>query len=323
MLVESTRRKRLLDVRTRRLYILLFSVPCDNRNNKDVLALRDVQLSLHKDAHNSDSEDYDDIGLSSEEEAGEMEDTPTIRRKYNKPTAPPPPVPVPVPEPGTSAQQPSGDKVEVSKQVLEQAFSVLGQILKGEAPAVPTRSTGSQADPVLNPFKVYRAKEGEKVCNVCSRKFWKTETLRRHQKTHVGTQKWTCKRDNCGRRLANKRSFDQHQLSCGMEKRFFCKVKDCDSTFATKEMLQVHARVHKKKLSKKQGICKGCQKPGFTRQKSLDDHWRFCSGNPNRVGPFPCPIEGCIRGPSNPFNYTRNLNQHMKDAHSFDPKHAK
>ena len=205
MLVESTRRKRFLDVRTRRLYILLFSVPCDNRNNKDVLSLRDVQLSLHKDAHNSDSEDYDDIGLSSEEEAGEMEDTPAIRRKYNKPTPPPLPVPpVPLPEPGTSAQQPSSDKVEVSKQVLEQAFSVLGQILKGEAPAVPTRSTGSQANPVLNPFKVYRAKEGERACSVCGRTFWKTMTLRRHQKTHVGTQKWTCKRDNCGRKLANK-----------------------------------------------------------------------------------------------------------------------
>ena len=320
MLVESTQRKCFSDVRTRRLYILLFSVPCNNRNNKDVLALRDVQLSLHKDAHNSDSEDYDDIGLSSEEEAGDLEENPAIRRKYNKPTAPPPPVPVP--EPGTSEQS-SGDKVEVSKQVLEQAFLVLGQLLKGEAPTLPSAPTGPQVDPVINPFKVYRAKEGEKMCNVCSRKFWKTETLRRHQKTHLGTQKWTCMNENCGRKLANKRSFDQHQLSCGKEKRFFCKVQDCESTFATKEMLQVHGRVHRKKLTRKQGVCKGCKKEGFTRQKSLDDHWRFCSGNPNHVGPFPCPVQGCQRGPSNPFNHTRNHTQHMNDVHGFDLKHSK
>ena len=259
-----------------------------------------MQLSLHKDAHNSDSEDYDDIGLSSEEEAGDLKENPAIRRKYNKPTAPPP---VPQPEPGTSAQS-SGDKVEVSKEVLEQAFSVLGQLLKGETPTLPSVPIGPQVDPVINPFKVYRAKEGEKVCNVCSRK-------------------WTCMRENCGRKLANKRSFDQHQLSCGMPKRFFCKVPECDSTFATKEMLQVHGRVHKKKLTKKQGVCKGCQKGGFTRQKSLDDHWRFCSGNPNHVGPFPCPVQGCQRGPSNPFNHTRNHTQHMKDVHGFDPKHSK
>ena len=133
-------------------------------------------------------------------------------------------------------------------------------------------------------------------------------------------QKWTCTRPECGRKLASKRSFDAHKLTCGVEKRFFCRKKGCKSRFATKEGLAAHQSTHKK-LSKKEGVCKFCKKEDFKRAKSLKDHIRYCEKNPDHVGPFPCPIEGCHRGVDDPFNRTRNLNQHLKNAHDYDPKH--
>ena len=102
-----------------------------------------------------------------------------------------------------------------------------------------------------------------------------------------------------------------------MEKTKFCPRKGCEKLFATAEGLKAHMSTHKK-LSKKKDSCPHCQKAGFTRVKSLKDHIR---SNPNKVGPFPCPVADCHRGLANPFNRTRNCNQHMKKAHGWDLKH--
>ena len=50
----------------------------DTSNTKDILEVRDVRLSAHKGAHLSDSDSYTDIGLSSEEEADELDPAPQI-----------------------------------------------------------------------------------------------------------------------------------------------------------------------------------------------------------------------------------------------------
>ena len=92
--------------------------------------------------------------------------------------------------------------------------------------------------------------------------------------------------------------------------------------FATKEALHLHMPTHKV-LKKSQSSCSGCGKTGFTKAKSLKDHWRFCPKNPDRVGPFPCPVPGCHRGTDKPFERTRNLNQHLRVAHGHDPKHTR
>ena len=334
LLDESTRRCHFSGRFTKRLcFFLYISVPCDSTNNKDVLEICDVRLTSHKGENPCDSDDYDDIGLSSEEEAEGLDASEYIRRKYDKP-APPPPPPVP-PLPGLPGQSGLGSTtteatpttttttVSVPRSALQEVHSLLGRLLgqpgqsSSDVPIGVPHPAPATAD---NPFNVTRAKQGEKVCKVCKRTFWSTETLRKHQKTHTGTQKWTCTRPECGRKLASKRSFEKHKTTCGVEKRFFCRRKGCDSRFATKEGLAAHQSTHKK-LSKKEGVCKFCNKDDFHRAKSLKDHIRFCEKNPNRVGPFPCPFEGCHRGPDDPFNHTRNLNQHLKNAHGYDPKH--
>ena len=66
-------------------------VPLDDENKKMVISIQDIRLSAHKDVHPSDSEDNVDIGLSSEEEAEDLAETPHIRRKFVPPPAPPQP----------------------------------------------------------------------------------------------------------------------------------------------------------------------------------------------------------------------------------------
>ena len=58
-----------------------------------VLSVEGVRVSRHKDIHPEDSDDPADIGLSSEEEAEDMDEEPHIRRKYHQAVQPLPPEP--------------------------------------------------------------------------------------------------------------------------------------------------------------------------------------------------------------------------------------
>ena len=293
----------------------IFTVTLDDENEKVVLDVQDIRYSRHKDVHPDDSDDAQDIGLSSEEEAEELEDDPHIRRKFQYTPAPEPtPAPAPGPAAGTST-------VQVPVEALQQVQQYLGQLLGGGVPTgvLPGPQLPVPEDAPL--FNVPKPKKGEKVCTICKRVFWTTDTLKRHLKVHTGEQKHTCPNEGCGRKLASKRSLETHLTTCQKEKRFFCKKKDCQKLFATKEALRAHQSTHTT-LKAKDATCTGCGKGGFTREKSLKDHYRYCDGNPNRVGPFPCPVAGCRRGAKNPFRRTRNLNVHLKEEHGHDPKHV-
>ena len=291
-------------------------VPLDDENQKMVISVQDIRLSAHKDVHPSDSEDNVDIGLSSEEEAEDLAETPHIRRKFVPPPVPPQSQPAPSTSTGGSAN------IQVPVEALQKVQQYIGQLLGGEAtpgvfppPEDPPAPTSEEV-----PFAVPKPKRGEKVCQLCQRKFWATETLKRHMQSHSGKQKHVCPNEGCGRKLSSKRCLETHLTTCQKEKTLFCKVKGCDKLFATKQALSAHEKTHKK-LGKGKGVCKGCGKEGLTKQKSLDDHFRTCAGNPDRVGPFPCRVAGCRRGPAKPFTRIRNLNVHLKTEHSFDPKH--
>ena len=62
----------------------------DAENDKEVLVVSDVRISLHKEQNPDDTASGDEIGLSSEEEADEMSEDDQIGRKYKR-RAPPPP----------------------------------------------------------------------------------------------------------------------------------------------------------------------------------------------------------------------------------------
>ena len=303
-------------------------MPVDENSEKVVLSVENVLLSRHKDVAPEDSDDPQDIGLSSEEEAEDLPELPHVRRKYHQtPGPPPPPVPEPTPPVTTASTSTSTTDtatIQVPVAALEQVHAILGQIISGQSPQVSTSGGSTSTDPQPSgspPFTVPTPKRGEKQCKLCFRKFWATETLKRHIKTHSGDQKYMCTNEGCGRKVASKRGLEVHMSTCQKEKRLFCKKKGCTKLFATQAGLEAHRKTHKV-LSPKAGVCKGCGKEGFTRKKSLDDHYRTCSGNPDRVGPFPCPVAGCRRGSAKPFTRVRNLNTHLKAEHGHDPKHG-
>ena len=289
-----------------------------------VLSVEGVRVSRHKDIHPEDSDDPADIGLSSEEEAEDMDEEPHIRRKYHQTAQPLPPEPEQPPAGGPAPSTSTGGDtatIQVPVAALQEVHRILGQIIGGENPQVSSADSQPQQPEGDIPFSVPKPKKGDKSCKLCFRKFWATEALKRHMKTHTGEQKNTCPNPGCGRKLASRRSLEVHLQTCQKEKTLFCTHRDCDKLFATQAGLTAHSKTHRK-LGKNANTCKGCGKGGFTRQKSLDDHYRTCSGNPNRVGPFPCPVPGCRRGEAKPFNRVRNLNVHLKAEHEHDPKHG-
>ena len=289
---------------------------------------------MHKEQHPDDTASGSDIGLSSEDEAEDLQENIYIGQKYVRKSAPPPVPDDPVPPQPQSDPQPSSDpspgvaSVQVPVSMLQQVHAALGQLLQGQQPqmplagGVPPPPPPGDEPPTGLPFPVPQTGRFNKTCQICQRKFWAPETYRRHLKTHLGTQHNICPNQGCGRKLSSKRSLDKHLTTCQVPKSVFCPRKGCKSTFATKEALALHMPTHKV-LRKSQSSCSGCGKAGFTKAKSLKDHWRFCPQNPNRVGPFPCPVPGCHRGADKPFERTRNLNQHLRIAHGHDPKHTK
>ena len=291
-----------------------------------------VRISNHKDENPDDSASCSEIGLSSEEEADSMSEDECVARKYHrsKKTAPVPdpvpPVPPPIPQPQTGMAS-----VQVPIAMLQQVHSALGQLLQGQQPqlpslgSLPSQQKAPQPAPGTGlPFAVPKVSRNEKKCQFCQRVFWAPETFRRHLKTHLGTQHNICPNEGCGRKLSSKRSLDLHLTTCGVPKDIFCPKKDCKSRFATKQALQHHLSNHQV-LKKSEQKCPGCNKDDFTKAKSKKDHWRYCPGNPNRLGPFFCPVPGCHRGvgTDKPFERTRNLNLHLRVAHGHDPKHTK
>ena len=219
--------------KSRRLYLILFLflflVPIDKNSEKMVLTVDAVRLTLHKETHPDASDEPNDIGLSSEEEAEEMEESEYIRRKYHQ-QVPPPPVTESTPVTTTATASTSTSTttsagtatIEVPVAALQQVHEILGKIIGGQAPLVSTEVGPSDPQPEGGvPFSVPRPKRGEKACKICFRKFWSTDTLKKHIKTHTGDQKYSCPNPGCGRKVASKRGLEVHLTTCQKEKTHF------------------------------------------------------------------------------------------------------
>ena len=228
----------------------------DQENDKEVLSVRDVWISLHKEQHPDDTASGDEIGLSSEDEADEMSEEEYIGRKYKRkapvPPAPDEPAPPAPPQPDNQPQAtpqtgstPGMASIQVPVSMLQQVHSALGQLLQGQQPQLPSLGGGApSADPEPSsgvPFPVPKTSRFNKSCQICQRTFWAPETYRRHLKTHLGTQHNICPNRGCGRKLSSKRSLHKHLTTCQVPKTVFCPKrtvsplllprKHCSSTY--------------------------------------------------------------------------------------------
>ena len=113
----------------------------DDQNDKEVLDIANITVSLFKEAHPDDSETGDMIGLSSEDEAEDLSENEYVARKYHvkKPEAPPPvPSTNPDPEPPVPPIPPPPQvpvtSVQVPISMLQGVHQALGQLLQGQNP---------------------------------------------------------------------------------------------------------------------------------------------------------------------------------------------
>ena len=263
------------------MYLLL--VQANPKLVKDVLTCRPLENSVYKSRHPEDTDDPDDVGVSSEDEAEGMEGILGISRRLSRP--PPsessPPEPSAPPAPGKPAPEVEEGFRKVPKKDLKRAQGILKDILAGRR----VRASGATREDV--PFEVPEVQAGETSCELCCQCFKSARSLRRHMKTHTGDTGWSC--DQCGKILASGAMYNLHQKSCGKERGHWCR--ECTKGYSTKQALVAHLKAkHGPPPTVEQLTCPMCSKV-FKLVKTMQEHMA------SHKGPFFCRVEGCDVGP--------------------------
>ena len=251
------------------MLFLYLSVSIDNDNVKDVLAVTMWHCPITNDLCPRDSDSGDDIGLSSEEEAEGLSDCDYIRRKYQvrkktkttersvassgTMTSPPPSSSTrrsprfspPSATVTTDQPTPSTSTATTSTAVASGQHHCWGTLFPASKWSYREQwwCVGGSGSASM-PFNIIPPKLGDKVCNVCQRKFHNTTALRRHQKTHTGQQRFHLSKCKLPRKLSSRISYDKHLTTCQQAKTFKCRTGKCGKTFATKAALNAHVNVH-------------------------------------------------------------------------------
>ena len=175
-------------------WLLVFSVQQKDLV-KDVTICMDVILSKYRNRHPDDTDEPQDMGLSSDDEATGLKEQIGIARRI---TLPRPSLGGPSTAPGTASPVgPSGpptkpsvgfvklgpDEVVISKGVLQGIKRGAELALKGTLPASFLSATASAGD---LPFDVPQLPKHAVHCTFCRKDFPMSKVLRRHLRMHKG-----------------------------------------------------------------------------------------------------------------------------------------
>lgn len=107
---------------------------------------------------------------------------------------------------------------------------------------------------------------GEKTheCDVCYKKFARSDRLSHHKKIHSGYRQHEC--DECHKKFVFKGDLEKHRHIHCVEKHFECEI--CHKRFALKHYLSQHKYIHSRDKSYQCDICP----KKFTRKRSLSQH---------------------------------------------------
>ena len=282
----------------------------------------DVLMSTYKIRHPDDTDDPQDVGLSSDDEATGMREEIGIARQIARPVRsvlPPysqgravsPPAEDWTHSSGTSGpsgEPPAGfvrlvsDEVVIKKAVLWGIKRGAELALEGHVPA--TFSMGASAGDV--PFAIPKLSRNEVHCTFCRKDFLSAKALRRHLCIHAGKSIYKCPR--CGRHLASRATMEMHQRSCGIQD---CphNCVTCRKGYHSKQALLQHLKVHQPLTSVEDCTCPDC-KQVFNLVKTMREH------RATHRGPFPCPVEDCPAV----FSLPKHRNCHLREKHGFDSR---
>ena len=180
-------------------------------------------MSKYKTRHPDDTDEPQDVGLSSDDEATGMREHIGIARKItlHKPSlggpsaAPGKPSATTGPA-GPASLPPEGfmklgpDEVIINKGVLRSIKRGAQLALRD---TLPTSFASSTATPGDLPFKVPQPPKHAVHCDLCKKDFPTSRALRRHLRMHRGETNYMCKK--CGKHLASSHMMDMHEASCG------------------------------------------------------------------------------------------------------------
>ena len=274
---------------------------------KDVLTCHPLVPSLYKSHHTDDTDEPNDVGGSSEDEAEGMEEVLGVTRRLYKPSPAQPslaqPSPAQPPPEQPSPKQPSPeapedrDTVRVPRRGLKRATKLLQDLSVGKKVKLLVITSREEV-----PFTVPNVHAGETDCVLCLQAFKSTQSLWRHMKTHTGKTGYSCQ---CGKVLPSRIMLDLHQKSCSQEKSHWCKA--CNLGYTTKQALVHHLKAKHGPAPTKELTCTTCGKE-FKLVKTMREHLA------SHKGPFYCRVPGCSAGP---FSLLKCLNWHMAKKHNF------
>ena len=173
----------------------VFSVKADSNLLKTVWECSDLKVSWWKIQHLSDTEDEQTVGLTSEDEAEDLEAAPGVaRRSFGGP-----PILEAQPAPAPPEHRPADDELVVKKRALKCVKQQVSALLHGE-----DLPEGVQAREVAEvPYEVPAVPRGETACPVCRQVFKTHHRLTVHMGVHRG-EKFPCSK--CGKVLATRRT---------------------------------------------------------------------------------------------------------------------
>ena len=191
---------------------LVFSVRQENLV-KDVTVCQDIRMSEYKVRHPDDSEDPQDVGLSSRDEATGMEEVIGVARRI-VPSRPSPAQLAPTlsasrstdPDVPEGCVKLAGDEVVIKKAVLQGIKRGAELALRGQAPASFSLGQVTAGD---LPFKVPAPAVHQVFCDLCHKDFPTSKALRHHLRVHKGLTRYLCSK--CGKHLASSHTWEMHK----------------------------------------------------------------------------------------------------------------
>ena len=264
----------------------IFSVLANKELVKDVLTCTALTPSTYKTHHPDNTDDSEEVGDSSEDEAEGLEEILGVSHHLQKPLQPEP-VPEPTPIPSSALTEEEG-VIKVQRKDLKKAQGILKDILAGRKVRA---ASGASCDDV--PFELPTVEAGDKYCNLCHQSFSLTRALRHHMKTHTGETGWVC--DKCSKILSTKAMLDLHTASCGKRDKQH-NYQSCNKGYTTKQALMAHLKAkHRPAPTAEELTCPTCGKV-FRLIKTRREHLATHKGL---------------------FSLPKCLNRHLAEKHGF------